>query len=49
MFQKPKVTMAATGVGVTQADIDAQTAKVQDAADKLKNMPVLGFGISYSF
>lgn len=49
MFQKPKVTLTATGVGVTQADIDAQTAKVQDAADKFKNMPVLGFGISYSF
>lgn len=49
MFQKPKVTMTATGAGVTQADIDAQLVKVQDAIDKLKTMPVVGLGISYSF
>ncbi len=49
MFQNPKSTMTATGVGVTQADIDAQNAKVQDAIDKLKNMPVFGIGISYAF
>lgn len=49
MFQNPKATMTATGAGVTQADIDAQLAKVQDAIDKLKTMPVIGLGISYSF
>lgn len=49
MFQNPKATLTATGAGVTQADIDAQLLKVQDAADKLKTMPVLGLGISYSF
>ena len=49
MFQNPKVSMTATGAGVTQADIDAQVAKVQDAMNNLKTMPVLGIGISYSF
>ena len=49
MFQYPKVSMTATGAGVTQADIDAQVAKVQDAMNNLKTMPVLGIGISYSF
>lgn len=49
MFQNPKATLTATGATVTQADIDAQLLKVQDAADKLKTMPVLGLGISYSF
>lgn len=47
MFQKPKASL--TAAGASQADIDAQTAKMQDAADKLKNMPVLGLGLSYSF
>lgn len=47
MFQKPKASL--TAAGASQADIDAQTAKMQDAADKLKNMPVLGLGFSYSF
>jgi len=47
MFQKPKVTMTASGA--SQADIDAQTVKVEDAISKLKNMPVLGLGVSYSF
>lgn len=49
MFQNPKVSMTATGAGVTQADIDAQVTKVQDAMNNLKTMPVLGIGISYSF
>jgi len=49
MIQSPKVTMTATGAGVTQADIDAQIIKVQDAINNLKTMPVLGIGISYSF
>lgn len=49
MFQNPKSTLTASGVGVTQADIDAQNAKVQDAINNLKVMPVLNFGISYSF
>ena len=49
MFQNPKSTLTATGAGVTQADIDAQNATVQDAINNLKVMPVLNFGISYSF
>lgn len=49
MFQNPKSTLTATGGGVTQADIDAQNAKVQDAINKLKVMPVLAIGVSYSF
>lgn len=49
MFQNPKVSMTATGVGVTQAEIDAQVVKVQDAINNLKTMPVFGIGISYSF
>lgn len=49
MFQSPKSTLNATGGGVTQADIDAQNAKVQDAINKLKVMPVFGIGVSYAF
>lgn len=49
MFQNPKSTLSATGAGVTQADIDAQNQKVQDAINNLKYFPVLSFGISYSF
>lgn len=49
MFQNPKSTLAATGAGVTQADVDAQNQKVQDAINNLKYFPVLSFGISYSF
>jgi hypothetical protein len=48
MFQNPKSTLTASG-GATQADIDAQNAKVQDAIDKFKVMPVLGLGVSYAF
>jgi hypothetical protein len=48
MFQNPKSTLTATG-GATQADIDAQNAKVQEAIDKLKIFPVFGIGLSYSF
>lgn len=48
MFQNPKSTLTATG-GASQADIDAQNAKVQDAIDKLKVFPVLGIGLSYAF
>ena len=48
MFQNPKSTLTATGT-VTQADIDAQNAKVQDAIDKLKVMPAFSIGVSYSF
>lgn len=49
MFQNPKSTLTATGAGVTQADIDAQNAIVQDAINNLKVMPVFNIGISYSF
>jgi hypothetical protein len=48
MFQNPKSTLTATG-GATQADIDAQNKKVQDAIDKLKIFPVIDLGVSYSF
>ena len=47
MFQDPKVTLTASGASA--ADIAAQRAKVEDAVKDLKNMPVLAFGISYSF
>lgn len=47
MFQNPKSTLNATGA--SQADIDAQNAKVQDAINNLKVMPVFGIGVSYSF
>lgn len=49
MFQNPKATLNAAGAGVLQSDVDAQRVKLQDAADKLKVMPVFGLGISYSF
>ena len=49
MFQEPKVSLTATGNGVTQADIDAQKALMQDAVKDLKNYPVVGLGISYAF
>ncbi|MDT8993070.1 hypothetical protein RQP54_19510 [Curvibacter sp. APW13] len=49
MFQNPKSTLTATGAGVTQADVDAQNQKVQDAINNLKYFPLLSFGISYSF
>ena len=49
MAQTPKATLVATGTGVTKADTDAQLAKVQDAIDKFKVMPVFGIGISYAF
>lgn len=47
MLQNPSVSLSAPGV--SQADIDAQKRKVEDAVDVLKNMPVLGIGLSYSF
>lgn len=49
MLQDPKASLSATGGGVAQSDIDAQLVKMQDAADKLKVMPVFGIGVSYSF
>lgn len=49
MGQTPKVTLNATGGGVTQGDIDAQKAKIEDAVNKLRIMPVIGLGVSYSF
>lgn len=48
MFQNPKATLTATG-GPSAADIAAEQAQMQDAVDKLKYMPVLALGISYSF
>ncbi len=49
MFQNPKATLTATGGGVTATDIANEQAQMQDAVDKLKTMPVLAIGISYSF
>lgn len=51
MSQNPKASLSATGTGltVTQSDIDAQTRKMQDAADNFKIFPAIGLGISYSF
>lgn len=48
MFQTPKATLTATG-GPSAADVAAEQVKMQDAADKLKNMPVLAIGLSYAF
>ena len=47
MFQSPKVSISAPGASA--ADIAAQEAKVLDAVNKLKTMPVFGIGVSYSF
>lgn len=51
MFQNPSVTLTATssGVPVSQSDVDAQKAKMQDAVNNLKTMPVIGIGFSYAF
>lgn len=48
MFQNPKSTLTACCTA-SQAEINAQNAKVQDAINNLKVMPVLNIGISYSF
>jgi hypothetical protein len=48
MFQNPKSTLTVSG-GATQSDINAQNAKIQEAIDKLKVMPVVAIGLSYSF
>jgi hypothetical protein len=49
MIQDPSVTLTTSSDAVTDADIEAQKAKVLDALSQLKNMPVLGLGVSYSF
>lgn len=48
MVQNPKATLTATG-GPTPTQIANEQAQMQDAVDKLKYMPVLALGISYSF
>lgn len=48
MFQNPKASLSATG-GPSAADVEAQRAKMQEAIDQLKVMPVLAVGVSYSF
>ena len=48
-FNNPSATLSAAGVGVVQADIDAQKKKMDDAIAVLKTLPVFGIGISYSF
>ena len=47
MVQRPSVSITASGV--TQADIDAQRADVEEAVRHLRYMPVLGLGLTYSF
>jgi hypothetical protein len=51
MLQSPTVSLTATsgGVPVSQAEVDAQKAKMQDAVNNLKTMPVIGIGFSYAF
>jgi hypothetical protein len=57
MSQNPKASLSATttgtgtgsGLALPQSDVDAQTRKMQDAADKFKIFPAIGLGISYSF
>ena len=51
MMQNPTVSLTATanGAAVSQADINTQTALIQDALSPLKAMPVVGLGISYAF
>ena len=46
MFQNPKASLSSDAGTTATAD---QLAKIQDAVDKLKVMPVIGLGISYSF
>jgi hypothetical protein len=46
-FNNPKFSMTATGP--TEAQINTQKAKVEDALKNLKTLPVFGIGISYSF
>ncbi|MDP3651995.1 MAG: hypothetical protein Q8R67_09965 [Rhodoferax sp.] len=47
MVQNPKATL--TAPAASAADVAAEQAQMQDAVDKLKYMPVLALGISYSF
>lgn len=49
LFQSPKVSLTATGAGITQTNVDNQLKVMQDAADKLKVFPVIGLGLSYAF
>jgi hypothetical protein len=46
-FNNPKVSLTATGV--SQANIDNQIKKVEDALKSFKTLPVFGIGVSYSF
>ncbi len=48
MVQEPEVSLTTT-TGATQANIEAQKRKIEDAVNVLKNMPVFGIGVSYSF
>lgn len=47
MFQNPKASLSAPAAN--PADVAAQLKNMQEAVDKLKYMPVLAVGISYSF
>lgn len=50
MRQDPEMTLTSTGATpALQSQIDAQIASAQDALDKMKTMPVIGVGLSYSF
>ena len=50
MFMNPKVSLSLSGPLaslVSQADIDAERARLQDDADKLRAYPVVKFGVTY--
>lgn len=48
MFQNPKATIAQQA-NLTATNVANETAELQNAMNKLKNMPVFAIGISYSF
>ena len=49
LFQNPTVDLRLVGGGVNQADADAQLIKVKNAVANFRNMPVIGFGVTYAF
>lgn len=48
MFQNPKATIVQQA-NLTATNVANETAELQNAMNKLKNMPVFAVGISYSF
>ena len=49
MLQNPKVTLNITDTEGTSTDVATEQSQLQDAYNELKYIPVLGFGINYSF